>query len=148
VVPELHRIATTLLKGKVALYFRPFPIGSHKGAVEGGLAMVAAVKLGKFWPFLLKLYGEYDRFSVERLAEWATAVGLDKEAFAKEVAAAAKRAMLVESKKEGLRNGVDATPTVFIDGRKYHGTLDAETLLDVIDEAVDRIESQKYCGAK
>jgi protein-disulfide isomerase len=149
VVPELHRIATaSSLKGKIALYFRPFPISSHKGSLEGGLAMVAAEKLKRFWPYLLKLYAEYDRFSVERLLEWAGAVGIDKAAFQKEIAEAATRAALVESKKEGIRNGVDATPTIFIGGQKYHGDLDNDSLLDVLDEAVDRIESRQFCGAK
>jgi protein-disulfide isomerase len=144
VVPELHRIATGALKGKLAVYFRPFPISGHKGSVEGGLALCAATRLKKLWPYLLKLYAEYDRFSPERLAEWAGAVGIDKAAFAKESAAGPTRASLVESKKEGIRNGVDSTPTLFIEGRRYHGKLDRDTLLDVLEEAVDRIERRQY----
>jgi len=51
VVPELHRLVTgSGLKGKVALYFKPFPISSHAGSAEGGLAFIAAQKLGRLWP--------------------------------------------------------------------------------------------------
>jgi protein-disulfide isomerase len=138
VVPELYRLATAPLKGKVALHFRPFPISSHKGSLEGSLAMVAAARLGKLWPYLQKLYGEYDRFSPEQLPAWATAVGLDRAAFTRESTAPVTRAWLVESKKEGIRNGVDATPALFIDGRRYYGSLDPESLQDALEEALDR----------
>lgn len=144
VVPELHRIATAPLKGKVALHFRPFPISSHKGSLEGGLAMVAAARLGKLWPYLQKLYGEYDRFSPEQLQAWAAAVGLDRAAFARESTAPVTRAWLVESKKEGIRNGVDATPAIFVDGRRYHGSLDPESLVDALEEALDRILGRQH----
>ncbi len=67
-IPDLHRLVSSgRLKGKVALYLKPFPISSHAGAKEGGAAMQAAARLKKLWPFTLKLYGEYDRFKVDRL---------------------------------------------------------------------------------
>jgi len=148
VLPELHRLATASgLRGKVVLYFKPFPISGHAGSVEGGLAFVAAGKLGRFWPYLLKLYGDYDSYSVSKLAEWATAVGMDRGAFEREMSSAENRRRLVESKKEGLRNGVDATPTLFINGRRYQGDLDRESLLDVLDEEADRVAQRTHCEA-
>jgi len=148
VIPQLHHLATASgLRGKVALYFKPFPISGHEGSTEGGLAIVAAARLGRLWPYLLKLYSEYDRFSAARLPEWAAAVGLDRVAFEKEMASAQNRTRLVDSKKEGLRNGVDATPTLFINGRRYQGDLDAESLLDVLDEEADRVAQRTHCEA-
>ena len=148
VVPELHRLATASgLKSKVVVYFKPFPISDHKGSVEGGLAFVVAHKLGRFWPYVLKLYAEYDRFSVSKLAEWAAAVGMDRAAFEKEMSSAENRRRLVESKKEGLRNSVDATPTLFISGRRYQGDLDRDSLLDVLDEEADRVAQRTHCEA-
>ena len=148
VVPELHRLVTAGgLKGKAVLYFKPFPISGHAGSAEGGLAFVAAQRLGRFWPYALKLYAEYDRFAVAKLPEWAAAVGIDRAAFGKELSSAEGRKRLVESKKEGLRNGVDSTPALFINGRRYHGDLDGETLLDVLDEEADRVEKRTHCEA-
>ena len=49
----------------------------------------------------------------------------------------ALRAALVEIKKEGVRNGVDATPTLFINGRKYEGDLDPVLVADVLAEEYD-----------
>lgn len=147
VVPDLYRLATAgPLRGKLALYFKTFPISGHKGSVEGGLAFLGAARLKRFWPYALKLYAEYDRFSTEKLPVWAKEVGLDAAAFARETGAPKTRELLVASKKEGLRNGVEATPTLFINSRKYSGDLDHETLLDVLDEEVDRTESRQHCG--
>lgn len=148
VVPELHRLASSSgLKGKLAVYFRPFPISGHRGSLEGGLAFLAAQRLGRFWPYLLLLYAEYDRFTIPKLADWAAAVGMDRAAFAREMAAPATRKLLVEAKKEGLRNQVDATPTLFINGRQYEGDLDRDSLLDVLDEEADRTAKRTHCEA-
>ncbi len=149
VVPDLYRKVTSGgLKGKVSLYFRSFPIRGHAGSKEGGLAFVAAKKLGKGWPFILKLYAEFKSFSADKLPGWAAAVGLDRAAFVKQMKNKANVKLLVAAKKEGLRNKVKATPTLFINGRKYHGDLDPETLLDVLDEEADRVAKKQFCGKK
>lgn len=149
VVPDLYRKVTSGgLKGKAALYMRPFPIRGHEGAAEGGMAMMAAQEQGKFWPYIMKLYANYDDFSVANLGKWADDVGLDQAKFSKAVTDAALRQRLVRSKKEGLRNGVTATPTLYINGRQYHGDMDPETLLDVLDEEADRVAGQTHCDAK
>ena len=146
ILPLLHgMVSTGALKGKAKLYFKAFPIRGHAGSAEGGLAMLAAGKGGKFWPYMLKLYGEFDNFAVDRLGAWAAAVGLDKAAFTAAMKDKATRAALVAAKKEGLRNGVKATPTLFINGRKYHGDLDPETLADVLDEEADQLKGREFC---
>ena len=136
VVPALHAAVTDgPLAGKVRLYFRPFPLKDHPGSTEGGLAMVAAAKLGRFWPFLLTLYERYDAFYPERLVAWGQEVGLAREAFEAEIAEPAIRQELVSSKREGLRNKVGETPALFIDGRRYLYDLAPEEVVDVLEEA-------------
>lgn len=145
-LPDLHREVTRgALKGKVKLYFRPFPIRGHDGSVEGGLALVAAAKMGKPWEYMNKLFAEFNRFSKDKLFGWAKQLGLDEVAFKATMADRASRSYLVESKKEGLRNKVTATPTLFINGYKYHGEMDVETVRDVLEEAYDRTQKQQYC---
>ena len=48
------------------------------------------------------------------------------------------RSQLVASKKEGLKVGVEATPTLFIDGFRYHGELDIAELTDVLEESYEQ----------
>lgn len=137
-VPALYSaVADGPLKGKVRLYFRPFPLKDHPGSIEGGLAMVSAAKLGRFWPFTLELYKRYDSFCPGLLLDWAQATGMDRAAFERELADAKNREALVASKQEGLRNRVNATPTIFIDGREYVYELTLDVIADVLDEAYE-----------
>jgi protein-disulfide isomerase len=138
--PALYKEVTQgALKGKVKLYIRPFPLRSHSGSTEGAMAWMAAIRLGSFWPYALRLYAEFDNFDPKRLPELARACGMDREEFTKLLKDKTLRSALVESKKEGVRNGVDATPTLFINGRKYVGDLDAVLVADVLAEEYDAV---------
>jgi protein-disulfide isomerase len=138
-VPTLHEAVTRgALKGRSRLAVKLFPVRTHPFAAEAATAVEAARALGAFWPFVLALYADFEAFSVERLPEIAARAGLDRAAFEAEVAKPATRERVVAAKKEGVRLGVEATPTVFLDGRLYRGDLKDEALLDVIEEAVER----------
>jgi protein-disulfide isomerase len=138
VVPALYNQVTAgSLQGKVRLYFRPFPLKDHPGSVEGGMAFIAATKLGRFWPFILKTYESYDTFCPQLLPEWAAAIGLSRADFERELAAAETREALVAAKQEGIRNKVDATPAIFINGRRYVYEMKEDIIIDVLQEAAD-----------
>ncbi len=138
VIPTLYReITSGSLKGKARMYFRPFPLKDHPGSLEGGLGLVAAARLGKLWPFLLKVYERYEAFCPATLPDWAEEVGMNRVEFERVVAAPETRQYLVIAKQEGIRNKVDATPTLFIDGRKYFYDMQREVLIDVIEEAFE-----------
>ena len=143
-VPALHQAVTDgPLAGKVRLYLRPFPIKSHADSTEGGLAMVSAAKLGRFWPFTLRMYESFDSFRPKVLPEWAEAAGIDRKDFEREYADPKNREALVASKQEGLRNKVSATPAIFIDGRPYLYDLTTEAVLDVLQEAHEAAQAGK-----
>ena len=135
----LHEVTAGSAKGKVKLYVRLFPLRSHKGSTEASLAVMAAAELGKFWPYLSRLYEDFDGFSVDKLPQYAKGVGLSEARFQSLRRSAAVRSKLVESKKEGVRNKVESTPTLFIDGRRYVGDLDARSVVDVLMEEYDRV---------
>ncbi len=144
-VPAVYRAITEgPLKGKVRLYVRPFPLKDHAGSTEGGLAMLTAARLGRFWPYLVEdLYSKYDSFSPALLSAWAEDAGMSKSAFEKMMSDPTIRDTLVASKQEGLRNKVVATPTLFINGRQYVYELNAETVVDVLEEAYEAARNRK-----
>jgi protein-disulfide isomerase len=146
-VPELYREVTVGdLAGSARLVFRTFPIRGHEGSTEAGLAFVAAAAMSRFWEFALYAYARFDEFAPAAQTQWAAAIGLDPGAFADRQADPATREALVESKKEGLANGVEETPTVFINGRRWVGDLDAGVLADAIAEEAGRIR-EELCAA-
>jgi len=139
-LPAIYREVTSgQLAGKVALHFKLFPIKSHDHSAESNLALAAAGSLGKSWEYLLKIYSHFDSFDTDRLTAWAGEVGLDTGLFDEASRSGEVRKALVTSKKEGLRNKVVATPTFFINGRKYQGDLDIDTLVDVLEEEAEAV---------
>jgi protein-disulfide isomerase len=131
------------LAGKARLYLRPFPLKTHADATEGGLAMVSAAKLGHFWPFVLALYKNFDHYCPKLLPDWAATAGMDRAAFENATQDPKTREVLVAVKQEGVRNKVNATPTVFIDGRQYLYDLSPESVIDVVEEAYEARMAKK-----
>lgn len=142
--PKLeHAIQEGPLKGKVKLYYKLFPIKGHEGSTEGGLAALAAHGQGRFWEFMALVYARFDVYSVEALPGWAAEVGTEAAAWETSRAAGVTRETLVASKREGMANGVEATPTFFISGRKYHGGLGIDQMVDVLLEEHDRLVGEE-----
>ena len=144
-VPEMYQAVTEgPLKGKARFTARLFPVKSHEYSKEGGLAMQAANNLGRSWPYLLKIYEQFDMFCVGRLADLAEDVGLDRAAFEAGMKKGSTAKRLIASKKEGLRNHVEATPTYFINGKLYKADMKTVPLVDAVEEEYDRVTG-KLC---
>jgi protein-disulfide isomerase len=145
ITPKIHEEVTKgRLKGKAKLYFRVFPIRGHEFSKEAGLGFMAAATLGDFWSFVLHSYDRFDLFCPDRQVEWAAQVGLDRNHFEGLLEDPALEQRLVQSKKEGIVNKVDATPTFFINGRKYFGDMDIDEMIDVVLEEYDRLSGKDY----
>ncbi len=145
ITPVVHEAVTTgPLKDKIRLVFKTFPLKSHKNSKEAGLAFVAAARLGKFWEFMRYSYAHFDSFCTKLQSQWAEAVGMDKARFESLVKDPGVRKELVNNVKEGLRNKVEATPTFFINGRRYVGDLDTDELQDVFEEEYDRVTGKQF----
>lgn len=135
-VPALiQALETSPLKEKVAINLRLFPIKQHENSTQAALAIEAAAKLDKAWPFLLKLYENFDSFTPEMSTSIAKDLQLDTEKFAALVQDAGIRNAVVTSKKEGLTNQVESTPTFFLNGRKVQGTFDVDSIMSMLEEA-------------
>lgn len=138
-LPQLYESVTSgKLKGKARIVVRPFPIRSHPGSTEAAKAMLAAQRQGKLFEFLLHLYKNFDRFDPAKLPECAAAAGLDAERFRRDMADPAVERILVEAKKEGIRNRVEATPSVYVNGRKYHAEPSLVAIEDYAEEQYER----------
>ncbi len=142
-VPALHAAVTQgPLAGKVRMFLRIFPIRGHPGAAEAALRWQAAATEGRLWPYLLAAYRDFAESAAATSPGWAQAAGLDPRRLEAVAAAEATREAVVASKKEGIRNGVTETPTLFINGVRYVAELDLEEVLDVLEEAAERADSR------
>jgi len=139
VVPALHRAVTAgPLRGKVHLALVLFPLRANEHDKEAGLALLAAEPSGASWELLLTGYERFDAFGLEAQRGWAVELGLDPAELERRAADPALLARLAEGKRQGAELGVDATPTFFLDGRRWQGELDPVELIDALEEAWER----------
>jgi protein-disulfide isomerase len=114
----LHDLVDAM-RGRVRLCSKYFPLQSHARAqVAAGCAEFARQK-GKYWEMSEMLFAHQDELGDDQLKTFARQLGLDGNQMLKEVYAGRYDAVIEKQKSEGVAAGVNATPTLFFDGRRY-----------------------------
>jgi formate-nitrite transporter family protein len=110
--------------------FRHFPlVASHPHAATAAEAAEAAGAQGKFWEMHERLFEHQDALDDMGLRRHARKIGLDLERFERDLRTQAHQVRVREDAAEGVRSGVKGTPTLFINGMPYAGTLEREALV-------------------
>jgi len=113
--------------------FRNFPLTQiHPHAEHAAEAAEAAGAQGNFWGMHDLLFENQGALEDEDLAQYAAGLGLDETRMIREVASSVYAPRIREDFKSGVRGGVNGTPTFFINGERYDGTLDPEHLLNAL----------------
>ena len=121
----------------VRFVFRNFPIAElHPHAVQAAEAAEAAGAQGRFWDMYEVLLQPSSQLDLESLLDTAADLGLDVGRFRREVTGHAYAAKIERDVREGIRDGVNATPKFYVDGRRIDGKLPLEGLEDAIRAAV------------
>jgi protein-disulfide isomerase len=102
--------------GRVKLYFKPFPIESHPGALDAALAAEWARQKGEFWRMHDELFSS-SQHDLETMAGLADALGLDPSELREDVTSRRLEARIRATQDEGRAVGVRGTPTLFMNGR-------------------------------
>ena len=109
--------------------FRYFPLRDiHPHAQVAAEAAEAAARQDRFWEMHDVLFRNQQRLEPADLLRHAKRIGLDTERFALDAAGPAVRARIERDVDTGVLSGVDGTPSLFIDGRRYEGPRDADSL--------------------
>jgi protein-disulfide isomerase len=117
----------------IKLIFKQFPLDSHSQAAGAALAAMAAHRQGKFWEMHDALFAHREDLSRNALPSIAGAAGLDVKRFNADLMSAEIKNLVLRDISDGEKAGVDATPTIFIDGRRYNGSLSLDSLRPVLD---------------
>ena len=113
--------------------WRHFPLAEvHPHAEAAARAAEAARAQGAFWPMHAALFADQRHLADADLVERARTLGLDLPRFEDDLASAAVAARVRADQEEGERRGVQGTPTFFVDGERYGGFYDLESLLDAL----------------
>jgi protein-disulfide isomerase len=122
--------------GKVRLVFKHYPLDQHTHARLAAKAAIAAKKQNKFWEMHDLLFENQHRLQKPDLVRYARQLGLDVERFKKDLESEEVEKALAADKAEGREVGVQGTPTIFVNGRRFEEPLRA--LPSYVGEALDR----------
>ena len=79
------------------------------------------------------LFANYNRLSQERIIEIAREIGLDMNRFQKDMRSGKYETRIERDINDGTRAGVEGTPTVFIDGKRYNGPVTVLALKPILE---------------
>lgn len=128
-------------KDTLKLVYRHFPLTQiHRNALSAAIATESAGMQGKFWEMHDILYekqGEWGNAlnAREYYSIYATTIGLDVKKFQAELDNPTLEAKVLAEFKEGVRLGVQGTPSFFLNGKKLEGPLDLAKFNALIKEA-------------
>ena len=133
---DVHRMLD-LYPDMIRFVFRNFTIPLlHPHAEQAAEAAEAAAVQGKFWQMYELLLRPSSRLDLDSLLGYAERLGLDAGRFRGEVTGNVYAARIERDVREGVRNGVNATPKFYVDGERIDGKLPLEGVADAVRAAV------------
>ncbi len=96
---------------------------------------------GGFWAMHDFLFKHFDTVDIARLAEYASALGLDGEGLTACVKSGRYRKPIEADAALAQKAGVQGTPTFFIDGRRLAGTQTYAELAAAVDETLASLKA-------
>jgi protein-disulfide isomerase len=124
--------------GKVCEYYMMFPLEKHEGSKSAAQAALAAHAQGKFKAMHDILFDKSPEHDREHVTEYAKSLGLDMAKFDTDYAGTVGQ--VTSDVAQGEKAGVDSTPTLFFNNRKYEGPMHPKYIEMWIEEelAVNR----------
>lgn len=124
-----------LFPGKIRVTYKHFPWGFHEWAKDAAVAAECAGKQGNFWDFHDRLYNSQGQWASlkekaqvrEIFLKYAEDLSLEKSAFSACNDDPGVLASVMADLTEGKSHWVGSTPTFFINGRRFVGSLQLRT---------------------
>src|SRR5215469_8915170 len=118
---------------RLRIVFRHYPLsGIHHHAQQAAEAAEAAGSQGKFWEMHTLLFERQQALQTKDLIRYAGELQLDVERFRNELKHQTYRDRVRADFIAGVQNGVYGTPGLFLNGARYDGDWDRETLLNLL----------------
>jgi protein-disulfide isomerase len=118
---------------QVRLIFKQFPLDTHSQAALAAAAALAAQKQGKFWELHDALFAQHAKLSRPVILQLAAGLKLDMKRFQTDLDSPETRKAVATDVDDGLKIGVDSTPTLFINGQHYNGVIALGALKPILD---------------
>jgi protein-disulfide isomerase len=122
----------------VKLVFKHLPLRIHPQAAGAHAAAEAAHRQGKFWEMHDRIFSNQSDLAPETFTGYAQQVGLDVDAFKKDVGSDDVKKRLDADTREAQKLGVSGTPAFFINGKYLAGAQPFEAFKQRIDEELGK----------
>lgn len=132
--PLLEEVLPTY-GNRVRFVVRNYPLTKHSHARKAAEAADAANAQGKFFEYTALLFKNQSALDVPSLKKYASQVGLDRVRFDAELDKGVHATDVKRDLEDGEVAGIDATPTIFINGVKLED-ITPEGLRGAIDKAL------------
>ena len=117
----------------IRLVFRHFPVTTvHPFAQTAAEAAEAAGAQGKFWEMHDLLFEHQPRFDIDHLRRLAHAIHLQLGQFDREMNGHVHLPEVKRDFRRGVEDGVNGTPTIFINRLRYDGPREHDAILAAI----------------
>jgi protein-disulfide isomerase len=124
------------IASRLRIVFRHYPLsGVHHHAQQAAEAAEAAGAQGKFWEMHALLFERQQALRTNDLIHYAEELGLDVERFRHELKNETYRERVRTDFLAGVQNGVYGTPGLFLNGVRYDGAWDKESLRSLLTGA-------------
>lgn len=121
----------------VRLVYRHYPlVDVHPHAYSAALALEAAGAAGLFWELHDRLFASQDALGRAALAGHAEALGL-RAASVLRPASERWDPRVRDDFDSGVASGVEGTPALFVNGRRYEGRLTREGIEQAVEQALE-----------
>jgi protein-disulfide isomerase len=135
--------AQRMLGTRLRFVFRNFPLAeAHPHARLAAQAAEAAEAQGRFWEMHDMIFEHQNALEFEDLVGYAKSLGLDTAQFARDLEAGTYAKRVRDDFRNGVRSGVNGTPTFFVNGVRYDGSWANQeafirTLRDAVRQAIE-----------
>ncbi|QOY95775.1 DsbA family protein [Massilia sp. UMI-21] len=118
---------------RITLVYRHLPLGIHPYAEAAAEAAEAAAHQGRFWDMHDSLFAHQAQMAPAQLPLLAQQLGLDAARFDEDLSRRKHRERIQRQAAEGKALGADGTPSFFINGERYHGDSDRDSLTAAVE---------------
>jgi NhaA family Na+:H+ antiporter len=117
--------------------FRHFPNErAHPGALLAARAAEAAARQDRFFEMHDRLFDRDPPFGTPELVALARELELDVDRFVRDLDDPDLLSRIEDDLSDGRKNGVTGTPTLFVDGIRYDGAWDFQSMLEALERPV------------
>jgi formate-nitrite transporter family protein len=122
---------------QIRLVFRHYPLsGIHPHAQQAAEAAEAAGAEGRFWDMHNLLFANQNALKTRDLYRYGEQLSLDTHRFRDELKRRIYEERVREDFRRGVANGVYGTPGLFINGIRYNGELDVNSVRSRFEGAI------------